>query len=69
MLFNMTYIAMHKNMLLKIQEEKEIKRMFMFKVRKDHKTFKGMNDLTVETGTLPMIVLRVLTRQGIGIAI
>lgn len=69
MLFNMTYIAMHKNMLLKIQEEKEIKRMFMFKVRKDHKTFKGMNDLMVETGTLPMIVLWVLTRQGIGIAI
>lgn len=69
MLFNMTYIAMHKNMLLKIQEEKEIKRMFMFKVRKDHKTFKDMNDHMVETGTLPMIVLRVLTRQGIGIAI
>lgn len=56
-------------MLLKIQEEKEIKRMFMFKVRKDHKTFKDMNDHMVETGTLPMIVLRVLTRQGIGIAI
>lgn len=56
-------------MLLKIQEEKEIKRMFMFQVYKDHKTFSGMNDHIVETGTLPMILLRVLTRQGIEIAI
>lgn len=45
------------------------KRMCMFKVFKPHKTFKCMNDYIVETGSLPMIMLRVHTGQKIGGAI
>ena len=38
-------------------------------VFKDQKTFKIMNDHKVETGTLPMLMLKVHTIQLIGTAI
>ena len=46
-----------------------IKKNVNVMVFKDHKTFKVMNDHRVETGTLPMLMLRIHTIQIIGVAI